>query len=328
MEAAIATLTYIEAIRSALVEEMRRDPSVLCLGEDIGAYGGAFKVTKGLLEEFGARRVVDTPLAEAAIVGMSIGLAIRGFRPVAEMQFADFVTAGFSQLVINAATFYYRSGQRVPLVVRLPAGGGVAVGPFHSRCPEAWFAQAPGLKVVVPATPRDARALLLAAIRDPDPVIYVEQKFLYRRLKEDVPEDDPAAELGRAVVRRAGRQATVVTYGVGVSIALEAAEELERRGRSVEVVDLRSLIPYDAETVLSSVRKTSRCLVLHEATRTCGFGAEIAALLADEAFGSLDAPVRRLASLDTPTPAEASLEDFVRPNSAKCIAALEELLAY
>ncbi|MEK6608815.1 MAG: alpha-ketoacid dehydrogenase subunit beta, partial [Myxococcota bacterium] len=306
-------LTYIDAIRAALAEEMRRDESVILVGEDIGAYGGAFKATKGLLEEFGAERVIDAPIAESAIVGVCIGAAIRGLRPVAEMQFADFVTCGFSQLVVNAATFHYRSGQSVPMVVRLPAGGGVAAGPFHSRCPEAWFAHAPGLKVVVPATPRDARALMLAAIRDPDPVIYVEQKFLYRRLKEDVPADDPPAELGRALVRREGKDATVVTYGAGVHMALEAAEALAARGRSIEVVDLRSLVPYDGETVLASVRKTSRVLVLHEAHRTCGFGAEVAALVADEAFAHLDAPVRRLAALDAPTPAEATLEDFVRP---------------
>lgn len=324
----MATLTYLSAIRQALLDEMRRDPRVVLIGEDIGRYGGAFKATKGLLEEFGEGRVLDAPISESAIVGSCIGAAIRGLRPVAEMQFADFVTCGFSQIVINAATFHYRLGVSVPMVVRCPAGGGVSAGPYHSRSVETWFAHGPGLKVVVPATPADAKGLLLAAIRDPDPVIYVEQKLLYRRLKGDVPDGGEAAPLGRAAVRRAGEEATVVTYGAGVPMALEAAERMAEQDRSIEVVDLRTLVPYDAETVLASVKKTSRVLVLHEDNRTAGFGAEIAALVADEAFGWLDAPVRRLASLDVPMPAEASLEAFVRPSAEKTVAALESLLAY
>jgi 2-oxoisovalerate dehydrogenase E1 component beta subunit len=324
----MATLNYIDAIRAGLVEEMRRDPRVVLIGEDIGRFGGAFKATKGLLDEFGEWRILDAPISESAIVGACIGAAIRGFRPVAEMQFADFVTCGFSQIVVNAATFHYRLGVSVPMVVRCPAGGGVAAGPYHSRAVEAWFAHGPGLKVVVPATPADAKGLMLAAIRDPDPVIYVEQKLLYRRLKGDVADGDEATPLGRAVVRRAGEEATVVTYGSCVSMALEAAEELDKRGRSVEVIDLRTLVPWDAHTVLESVKKTSRALVLHEDQLTAGFGAEVAAVIADEAFGWLDAPVRRLASLDVPIPAEAAMEAFVRPSAEKTVAALESLLAY
>jgi 2-oxoisovalerate dehydrogenase E1 component beta subunit len=324
----MATLTYLDAIRTALVEEMRRDERVVLIGEDIGRFGGAFKVTKGLLEEFGERRVLDAPIAESAIVGACIGAAIRGFRPVAEMQFADFVSCGFSQLVVNAATFHYRLGVSVPMVVRCPAGGGVAAGPYHSRAIETWFAHGPGLKVVVPSTPADAKGLLLAAIRDPDPVIYVEQKLLYRRVKDEVPEGGEAVALGRAAVRRIGDEATVVTYGAGVPMALEAADELSRQGRSIEVIDLRTLIPWDAQTVLESVKRTSRVLLLHEDQLTAGFGAEVAAVIADEAFGWLDAPVRRLASLDVPVPAEAAMEAFVRPSAAKTVAAIESLLAY
>ena len=324
----MATLSYIDAIRAGLAEEMRRDERVVLIGEDIGRYGGAFKATKGLFDEFGERRVLDAPISESAIVGACIGAAIRGFRPVAEMQFADFVTCGFSQIVVNAATFHYRLGVSVPIVVRCPAGGGVAAGPYHSRAVEAWFAHGPGLKVVVPATPADAKGLMLAAIRDPDPVVYVEQKLLYRRLRGEVPDGDEATPLGRAAVRRKGTEATVITYGACLTMALEAADQLEKRGRSVEVVDLRTLVPWDAEAVLESVKKTSRVLVLHEDQLTCGFGAEIAAVIADEAFGWLDAPVRRLASLDVPIPAEASMEAFVRPSAEKTVAALESLLAY
>jgi 2-oxoisovalerate dehydrogenase E1 component beta subunit len=307
---------------------MRRDRSVFMLGEDIGQYGGAFKVTKGFLEEFGPERIIDTPLAESAIIGVAIGAALMGMRPVAEMQFADFVTCGFSQIVVNAATFHYRLGVSVPMVVRCPSGGGVAAGPYHSRSVEGWFAHGPGLKVVVPSTPADAKGLLLAAIRDPDPVLYVEQKLLYRRVKGEVPDGDEALPFGRAAVRRAGEEATVVTWGSCVPMALEAAERLAQAGRSIEVIDLRTLVPYDASAVLASVKKTSRLLVLHEDVRTLGFGAEVAAVVADEAFGWLDAPVRRLTSLDVPMPAEASLEAFVRPSADKTVAALEDLLAY
>ncbi len=252
------TVTYVEAIRLALQDEMRRDDRVFCLGEDIGAYGGAFKVTRGFLEEFGARRVVDTPISESLIVGAAVGAAVRGLRPVAEMQFADFVSCGFSQLVNNAATFHYRLGVSVPMVVRLPSGGGVGGGPFHSRNTEAWFAHTPGLKVLAPATAPDAYGLLKAAIRDPDPVMFFEQKFLYRREKGEIPSPDHVVPIGSAAVPRAGTGATILTYANGVGMSLEAAGRLAAEGGpSVEVVDLRSIVPLDRETVTASVRDTT-----------------------------------------------------------------------
>jgi 2-oxoisovalerate dehydrogenase E1 component beta subunit len=321
-------VTYLEAIRQALIEEMRADARVFCLGQDIGWFGGAFKVTQGLIDEFGPMRVIDTPIAESLIIGCAIGAAIRGQRPVAEMQFADFVTCGFSQLVNNAATFHYRLKVSVPMVVRLPSGGGVGGGPFHSRNPEAWFAHAPGIKVVAPATPRDAKGLLKAAIRDPDPVIYLEQKFLYRRAKEVLPEDDDAIPLGKARIARGGKHATIVTYANGVSMSLEAAEAVAKDGFDVEVVDLRTLVPWDWEAVMTSVAKTGRVLIVHEATKTGGFGAEIAATIADRVFDELDAPIKRVAAPDAPTPAEHSLEAAFRPNGAKVERALRELMEY
>ncbi len=326
---ATAPVTLIDAIRLGLLEEMRSDPTVILIGEDIGHFGGAFKTTRGLYEEFGPARVIDTPIAESAIIGVAIGAATRGLKPVVEMQFADFVTCGFSQLVINAATFSYRIGQSVPIVVRLPAGGGAGAGPFHSRQPEAWFAHTPGLKVVAPSTPADARGLLIAAIRDPDPVVYVEPKFLYRRLKEILPPGDPVVPLGRGAIRRTGADATVVTYGATTPMCLEVADRLSAQDRaSVEVIDLRSLVPWDGDLVLASVKRTSRVLVVHEANHTAGFGAEVAATIADEAFGWLDAPVKRLGALDTPIPADAALEAYVLPSADKIEAALEELLRY
>lgn len=320
--------TYLQAIREALFEEMRADDRVLCVGEDIGHFGGAFKVTAGLLEEFGAERVVDTPISESLIVGFSIGAALRGLRPVAEMQFADFVTSGFSQLVHNAATFHYRLRIAVPMVVRLPAGGGVGGGPFHSWNPEAWFAHVPGLKVVAPASPRDAKGLLKAAIRDPDPVIYLEQKYLYRREKEVLDQDAPPIELGRARVVREGRHATVVCYGNAVPMARDAAEAMAKDGLEVEVLDLRTLVPWDWEAVMRSVAKTGRVLVVSEATRTAGFASEVAATIADLVFDELDAPIRRVTAIDAPVPAEAGLEAYFRPNAERVEAALRALMAW
>jgi 2-oxoisovalerate dehydrogenase E1 component len=320
-------VTFVEAIRRAQLDAMREDPKVFLLGEDIGLMGGAFRATQGLLEEFGEGRVVDTPISESLIVGAAIGAAIRGLRPVAEMQFADFVTCGFSQLVQNASTFHWRLGVAVPMVVRLPSGGGVGGGPFHSRSPEAWLAHSPGLKVVCAATVADAYGLLRAAIDDDDPVLFLEPKVLYRRLKAPLPDPSYRVPLGKAAIARTGRDATVVTWGGMVPVALEAAESVRDAG-DVEVLDLRSIVPLDREAVLGSVRKTSRLLVLHDAHRTAGFGAEVAALVAEEAFGDLDAPVRRLASPDAPTPAETSMEAFTRPDAAKTAAALRSLLAY
>jgi 2-oxoisovalerate dehydrogenase E1 component beta subunit len=323
----LATLTYLEAIRLALAEEMRRDERVFLLGEDIGAYGGAFKVTAGLLEEFGPERVVDTPIAEAGIIGAAIGAALMGRRPVVEMQFIDFISNGFQLLTNFAAKCHYRWGAAVPMVVRGPCGGGVGAGPFHSQNVEAYYLHTPGLKIVAPATPRDARGLLKAAIRDPNPVLYFEHKFLYRHLKEEVDErDEGLVEIGRAAVRRSGGDLTLVTFGAMVQRALTAAETLAGEGLEVEVIDLRSLLPWDQETVVDSIRRTGRILVLHEAPRTGGVGGEIAAEIGERCFEWLDAPVARLAAKDVPVPFHPDLERAVLP-SVEAIAERARALA-
>ncbi len=324
----MAVLTYVEAISDALREELRRDPRVFLLGEDIGVYGGAFKVTKGFLEEFGAGRILDTPISEAAIIGAAIGAALNGMRPVAEMQYIDFITNGFNQLVNVAATIAYRWGLPVPIVVRGPAGGGVGGGPFHSRNPEAWFAHAPGLKVVYPAFPADAKGLLIAAIRDPNPVVFLEHKGLYRKVRQEVPEGEYVVPLGRAAIVRPGRDATVVAYGSTVHHALQVAEELSREGIALEVVDLRTLVPLDEETVLDSVRRTNRVVVASEANRTCGFAAEVAARITEQAFKWLDAPVVRVTAADVPTPFAPTLEQEVLPSAQRLKAAVLELLRF
>jgi len=321
----VRELTYLEAISDGLREEMRRDESVLCLGEDIGHFGGAFKVTDGFIEEFGADRVIDTPLAENAIIGTAVGAAVEGMRPVCEMQFADFIACGFDQLVNVAAKLHYRQGVAAPMVVRLPSGGGFSGGPFHSQNPEAWFLQSPGLKVVAPATADDAKGLLAAAIRDPNPVCYLEHKGLYRYVKGEVPEGEYIVELGKARIAREGDEMTVITYGSGVHLALDAAEAL---GESIEVIDLRSLCPLDTETILASARKTGKVLVAHEATQSCGVGAEVAALIAAEAFEDLDAPVRRLTAADVPIPFSPPLEQAVLPQLEDMKEACDELLKY
>jgi len=324
----MAVLTYVEAISDALREELRRDPRVFLLGEDIGVYGGAFKVTKGFLEEFGAERILDTPISEAAIIGAAIGAALNGMRPVAEMQYIDFITNGFNQLVNIAATIAYRWGLPVPMVVRGPAGGGVGGGPFHSRNPEAWFAHTPGLKVVYPAFPADAKGLLIAAIRDPNPVVFLEHKGLYRKVRQEVPEGEYVVPLGRAAIVRPGRDATVVAYGSMVHHALQVAEELSREGIALEVVDLRTLVPLDEETVLDSVRRTNRVVVASEANRTCGFAAEVAARITERAFKWLDAPVVRVTAADVPTPFAPTLEQEVLPSAQRLKAAVLELLRF
>ena len=322
---AAAEMTYLEAISDGLREEMRRDESVFCMGEDIGAFGGAFKVTDGFIEEFGADRVLDTPLAENAIIGTAVGAAAEGLKPVCEMQFADFISCGFDQLVNVAAKMHYRQGVAVPMVVRLPSGGGFSGGPFHSQNPEAWFLQAPGLKVVAPATADDAKGLLAAAIRDPNPVCYLEHKGLYRYVKGEVPEGEHLVELGKARVAREGEEMTVIAYGSAVHLALQAAEAL---GESIEVIDLRSLCPLDTEVILASARKTGKVLVAHEATQSCGVGAEVAALVAAEAFEDLDAPVRRLTAPDVPIPFSPPLEQAVLPQLEDMKEACDELLKY
>jgi 2-oxoisovalerate dehydrogenase E1 component beta subunit len=319
-------LTYLQAISDGLREEMRPDETLFCLGEDIGAFGGAFKVTDGFIEEFGADRVWDTPLAENAIIGTAVGAAVEGLRPVCEMQFADFISCGFDQLVNVAAKMHYRQGLSVPMVVRLPSGGGFSGGPYHSQNPEAWFIQSPGLKVVAPSTADDAKGLLASAIRDPNPVVYLEHKHLYRRVRGEVPAGRYEVELGKARVAREGTDLTVISYGAMVGIALEATEDLE--GASVEVIDLRSLVPLDTESILASVRKTSKVVVLHEATRSCGVGAEVCALIAQEAFEDLDGPVVRVTAPDTPIPFSPPLERAVLPQTGDVREACRELLAY
>lgn len=322
-------LTYLEAIREALHHEMARDDRVFLLGEDIGAYGGVYKVTEGFLDAFGAERVIDTPIAENAIIGAATGAALVGMRPVAEIQFADFIACGFDPLVNMASTIHYRWGQPVPLVVRMPAGATWAgAGPFHSQSMEAWFAQVPGLKVVLPHTPADAKGLLLSAIRDPNPVIFLEQKYLYRRLKGPVPEGDHVVPLGEAAVARPGRDATVVAYGTMAHKSLLAADLAAVDGIDVEVVDLRTIVPWDRAAVLASVAKTGRALVVGEAHRTAGFAAEIAAEIAEAAFTELDAPVRRLTGLDVPIPAHPILEAAYLPDEHAIAAALRDLVAW
>jgi 2-oxoisovalerate dehydrogenase E1 component beta subunit len=323
-------LSYLEAIREALFEEMRRDPKVFVLGEDVGEYGGAFGVTQGLFEEFGEMRVVDTPISESAIVGISIGASQRGYRPVAEMQFADFISCGFDQIVNQAATLRYRYGGRatVPIVIRAPSGGNVGGGLYHSQNPEAWFIHRPGLKVVAPSTPYDAKGLLKAAIRDDNPVIYFEHKYLYRRGKGPVPEGDEIVPLGVAATRREGDDVTLLTYGAMVGPSLEAAERLSKDGVEVEVIDLRTLLPFDKSAILQSVEKTSRALIVHEDVKTLGIGAELSAVIMEERFDSLDAPVMRVTYPDTHPPFSHVLEEFNLPNADTITDALRKLAAY
>jgi 2-oxoisovalerate dehydrogenase E1 component beta subunit len=322
--------TYLEAIREALAEELRRDERVFLLGEDIGAYGGAFKVTAGLQAEFGPRRVMDTPLSESAIVGAAIGAAYMGMRPVAEMQFIDFISCCFQMITNFAAKSRWRWGAGVPIVIRGPAGGGGGGGPFHSQNVEAYFYHTPGLKIVMPATARDAKGLLKAAIRDPDPVLFLEHKKLYRRVKEELPDGEEVLEvLGRAKVRREGTDLTILTYGACVHDALAVAETLAREdGAQVEVVDLRTLKPLDLDAILASVKKTSKALILHEDQLSGGLGGEISALVAQHAFEWLDAPLVRLAALDTPVPYAHPLEDAFLPGEPKILEACRNLLSY
>jgi len=308
--------TYLEAIREGLWEEMERDPSVFLIGEDIGVYGGAFKVTAGFLDRFGERRVVDTPIAESAIVGAAIGASLMGLRPVAEIQFADFITCGYDQIVSFAAKCRYRWGAGVPIVIRAPSGGGIHGGPFHSQNPEALFTHTPGLKVIAPATAYDAKGLIKSAIRDGDPVLFFEHKALYRRIKEELPSEEYTVPIGQAAVVRSGRDLSIITYGAMVHAAAEAADCLQKEGVSIEIVDLRTLAPLDERTILESVRKTSKVIVLHEATLTGGLGGEIAARITERAFEHLDGPVLRMAAPDTPVPFSPPLEEAFLPNAA------------
>ncbi|HEV2999600.1 MAG TPA: alpha-ketoacid dehydrogenase subunit beta [Solirubrobacteraceae bacterium] len=322
----MATLTYLQAISDALRTEMRRDERVMVMGEDIGVFGGAFKVTDGLIEEFGKWRVMDTPLAESGIVGTAVGASVVGLRPVCEMQFADFVSCGFDQLVNVAGKTRYRMGLAVPITVRLPSGGGFSGGPFHSQNPEAWFMHAPGLKVVAPSTAEDAKGLLISAIRDPNPVVYLEHKHLYRRVKGEVPEGDHTTPF-TARVAREGDDLVVIAYGAMVHTALAAAADLEDVG-SVAVLDVRSLVPLDEEAILEWVRRCSKVVVVDEANATCAAGAHIAALIAERAFEDLDGPVVRVATPDVPIPFSPPLEQAVLPSVDRVREAVRELLEY
>ncbi len=324
------TLTYIDALREGMREELLRDNDVFMLGEDIGTYGGAFRATAGFLQEFGRPRILDTPLSETAILGAAVGAAMMGLRPVAEMQFADFIVNGFNMLVNFAAKVHYRWGPSVPMVVRLPTGGGTRGGPFHATNAEAWFTRVPGLKVVCPATVRDAKGLIKAAIRDDNPVLYFEHKYLYRRLKDNIPEDEEIlTPLGQARIARAGEDVTVVTYGSMVHHAEDVAETLaEQDGIDAEILDLRSLTPLDEQAIFDSAKKTNRVVVLHEDTKTGGFGGEIAARIAEFCFEHLDAPIKRVASLDTPVPHAPQLEDAFMPMPDDIAAAVRATVAY
>jgi 2-oxoisovalerate dehydrogenase E1 component beta subunit len=324
----MAVKTYLQAISDGLRLEMQRDKRVFVIGEDVGVYGGAFKVTQGFQEEFGPWRVIDAPLSETAIVGGCTGAAIMGMRPVAEMQFADFVSCAWDHLVTVAAKQRYRAGTPVPITVRLPSGGGFSGGPFHSQNPESSFAHIPGLKVVCPATPADAKGLLIEAIQDPNPVLYFEHKHLYRRIKDEVPEERYTIPFGEARIHREGDDISLITWGAMVYTADEAAQQLEGEGISVEIIDLRTLAPWDKEAVLASVEKTSKALVLHEDTHTGGFGAEIAATIAQEGFENLDAPVRRVTAPDTPVPFAPVLEKAFIPQVDDVVAGIKELAEY
>jgi 2-oxoisovalerate dehydrogenase E1 component beta subunit len=321
-------ITFHEAVRQALREEMERDESVFVLGEDVGVYGGAFKITDGMMAEFGENRVLDTPISESAIVGAAIGCALMGMRPVAEMQFMDFISSAFDIITNFAAKARYRTGDSLPLVIRGPSGGNVHGGPFHSQNPEMYFVHTPGLKVVVPSTPYDAKGLLKAAIRDPDPVLFFEHKYLYRRIKGEVPAGDYTVPIGKGTVTRGGEDLSVITYGQLVHEALTAAEEAAQGGIDVEVVDLRSLLPYDKDLVLETARKTGKVILMCEDTHTGAFTAELAALIAEEAFEHLDGPVLRLDHPDTPVPFSPPLEMYLRPNKDKLLEKIRYLAAY
>lgn len=321
-------ITYLEAISQALDEELTRDSNVFLLGEDIGIYGGAFRVTEGFYEKFGRWRIIDTPLSESGFTGAAIGAALMGMRPVVEMQFADFISCAFDQIVNVAAKNYYRWGGRTPLVIRAPFGGNVHGGAFHSQCPEGWFFNVPGLKIVAPSNPYDAKGLLKAAIRDDDPVIYFEHKYLYRRIKGDVPEEEYVVPLGKVKVVREGKDISIITYSAMVHVALEASRILADEGISIEIVDLRTLLPLDKNGIYESVKKTSKVIVLYESPKTGGIGAEVSALIAEDMFEFLDSPIVRIAAPDVPVPFSPPLEEFYQPKVDDVLKAARRLAAY
>jgi 2-oxoisovalerate dehydrogenase E1 component beta subunit len=324
----VAAITMLEAIRQAIFEEMDRDPAVVAIGEDIGVYGGAFKVTEGLLARFGHERVIDAPIAETAIVGAACGMSYLGLRPVVEMQFIDFIACCFNQVTNFVAKSHYRWGAPVPMVLRGPSGGGVHGGPFHSANPEMYFMHTPGLKIVYPSTAYDAKGLLKSAIRDNNPVLFFEHKFLYRRIKEEIPEGEYTVPIGKAIVRREGKDLTILSYAAMAHTSLEAAEQLLKEGIDAEMIDLRTLAPLDRDTILASVKKTNKLLIVHEDTRTGGIAGEIAAVVCEDAFEDLDGPITRVTGLDTPVPYSPPLEDRFLPNTEKIVAAARELAQY
>ena len=324
----MATFTYLEAVRQALWDEMEKDERVFMLGQDIGTYGGAFRVTAGFLDHFGPGRIIDTPISESAMVGCAVGAAMMGMLPVVEMQFIDFISCAFNQIINFAAPNRYRWGQKVPLVVRGPAGGNVHGSAYHSQNPESYFHHTPGLKIVAPGTVADAYGLLKAAIRDPNPVLYFEHKYLYRRLKDELPEEDGLVPLGKARLAREGRDLSVITYGAMLHVALEAAGRLEADGIDLEVLDLRTLKPLDQEAILATARKTSRVIVLTEEQITGSVAGEVAARISQDAFEWLDGPVHRLCCPDTPVPYSPTLEEAYLPNVDKLVAKVRELAAY
>jgi 2-oxoisovalerate dehydrogenase E1 component beta subunit len=322
------TLTYLEAIRQGIWEEMEHDPTVFCIGEDIGIYGGAFKVTDGFIDRFGPERVIDTPIAESAIVGAAFGASLTGLRPVAEFQFMDFIGCAFNQITNMVAKAHYRWGAPAPIVIRGPSGGNVHGGPFHSQNPEMYFVHTPGLKVVCPATAYDAKGLIKASIRDNNPVIFFEHKYLYRRIKEDIPDDDYIVPLGKARVARSGRDLSIITYAAMVHVALEAAEMLSKEGIELEVVDLRTVSPLDREAIAETVRRTNKVIILHEHARTGGIAGEISAIINEEAFDSLDGPIVRLTALDSPVPFSPPQEEFFLPKPNDVVREARKLAAY
>jgi pyruvate dehydrogenase E1 component beta subunit len=321
-------MNIIEAVRNALQTQMRVDPRVIVLGEDIGKFGGVFRATSGLYEEFGADRVIDTPLAEAGIIGTAIGMALYGLRPVPEIQFGDFIFPAFDQIVSELAKFRYRSGGQYncPVVIRTPVGGGIRGGHYHSQSPEALFIHTPGLKVVAPSNPYDTKGLLLASMRQNDPVLFMEPKRIYRASKGEVPEGDYVIELGKAAVTREGTQVTVIAWSGMMTVADEAAKKAEAAGISVEVIDMRTLMPFDIETIVASVEKTGRCVIVHEAPRTCGFGAELIASIQERAMAHLEAPILRVTGFDTPFP--YSLEHEYMPNADRVLGAIRQTMQW
>jgi len=325
------TVTYLEAIRQGIWEEMERDSTVFCIGEDIGIYGGAFKVTEGFIDHFGARRVIDTPIAETAIVGAAFGAALTGMRPVAEFQFMDFIGCAFNQITNMVAKAHYRWGAPAPMVIRGPSGGGVHGGPFHSQNPEMYFVHTPGLKVICPATAYDAKGLIKSAIRDNNPCIFFEHKFLYRRIKEDIPDEDYTVPIGKARLARGAKgkkQIGVITYAAMVYTALDAAEILAKEGIELEILDLRSLLPPDRQAIADVVRRTNKVIVLHEHPKTAGIAGEISAIINEEAFDELDGPIVRIASQDSPVPFSPPQEGYYLPNVEDVVRKARKLAAY